>query len=250
MSVMQGQPAISVYNDPMKSLSAYVKQVMGDPKGTNYQYQPFQIQMYQALSASQGQYIFQLKKGISADETPIDIRLDNNDGYYAAYISLVIRKYIATAGSEDWGKYIDYPYVDGNYFNGNNGEAASLNTVFSGLLTIQTKTVERLSLSTDAFRMVPEHPYVINPGAGPQVAPEIPQYGPQLEDKGFFRLPDLIGFNGNDDNRIRVDLGAASNYTGITGTVNSGGTSVTTRNLIGVKMFGIKIVGGSTPAIR
>lgn len=244
------QLAVSVYNDPMKQLSTYVKTVMKDPQGTMYQYQPFVLRMYQALSTSQENYIFQLKKGISPNETPIDIRLDNNDGFYAAYMSVVIRKYVGTAGSEDYGKYFDFPYVDGNFFAGNNGEAASLNTVFSGVTTVQTKTVERLNLATDVFRMVPEHPYVINPGAGPQVAPEVPQYGPGLEAQGFFRLPDLIGFNGNDDNRITVSLGNASNYTGITGTVNSSGTNVTTRNLIGVKLFGIKIVGGSTPAIR
>lgn len=201
------------------------------------------LQVNLLLSTTQNQYNFDLYRVPGADH-PMDIKLDRNDGFFCTHIGLTISKQNTSVTPQQYANEAEFTSPDPNYFVGVASswpEWKSLMTLYNGLLTLSTGNAERIKdLSTSNFYYSPNRPYLLN-GADPD---QMPEYGPDLKQRGFYELGEMLGLSGQDNNDVRITLGPG-NYSIIDGSVNAAGTAVNTRNVVRLKLQGFKVIGGA-----
>ncbi|MEO0627850.1 MAG: hypothetical protein AAFY91_12730 [Bacteroidota bacterium] len=199
---------------------------------------PHILRVEQSLAENRNQYDFDLIENSSSDR-PLEQKLNRNDMFVILYIRLGIAKQNEVAG--DYANYPLFTYVDGNYFAAA-GAAAALRTIFNGKLTLKTDNVDRLQdYRTNLLEYVPERGYLN--ASGDQTAPEFPQMGPSLEQKGFLPVVPNIVLSGQQNNKIQLELGEGT-YTAIG---NSAGDET---NLVAIELFGYQINNAAEASIR
>ncbi|MBX2927015.1 MAG: hypothetical protein KF852_04205 [Saprospiraceae bacterium] len=224
---------------PLRALASRVR----DKVGTNYIVEWTTLMVNLVLSTTNNQYNFDLYKVPGADH-PMDNKLDRNDGFYVSHLGLVLTKQDITTTPAQYANNPEFTAPDQNFFVGVASswpEFRSLLTVYNGKLTIQTGNAERIKeLPTNNFYCSPNRPYLLN-GADPD---NFPEFGPNLDQRGFYELPELMGLSGQENNTAQLTLGPG-NTAIIDGSVNAAGSAVTTRNVVRLKLQGFKIVNGA-----
>lgn len=196
----------------------------------------------QVLSSSKNSYRFDIYETRGSDR-PAEVKLNRNDLFVASHLGLALYKQDTSVTPAQYANRPFFTNPNPEYFVGNNGEAAALETVYRGLLSINTKPVDRIQeLHTSLFRYVPERPYNSTDGY-------LEQQGPGLEQRGMFPVVPNIIFDGKEDNIITLDLGPGS-YAGIEGTVDGAGAAVDTRNVLVLQLFGWVVLNGAESANR
>ena len=183
------------------------------------------LRIEQPLVTGRNSYKFDLYENSGSDR-PLEEKLNRNDVFFMTHLALCLTKQDETTTPKQYGNYPLFTHPDPNYFIGANGattpEWQSLLPIFSGgKLTLKTSPVERLKdFLTLHLMYVPERGYLI--AAAPQVNAELPQYGPSMEERGFFRTNPTIIIDGNENNSVELSLGAGDT-TNIAGGIDGAG---------------------------
>lgn len=207
------------------------------------------LRLESLLDPNTSNYTLNLGESIGSDR-PLEMKLNRNNAFFLTHICLCITRQDASVTPAQYGNYPLFTYPDPNYFNGddtvNVPENQALELLYNGKLTLNTSPTDRLvDFATNIYRYVPERGYV---EAGVlNTFEEFPQYGPSLEERGFFKhVPNII-FDGQDNNQLKLNLGAG-NKAVIDGHVNSANVAVNTRNVLVIQLFGFEVINGAKSA--
>lgn len=202
-----------------------------------------------ALDPNQSTYTLEVGENKSADR-PLEIKLNRNDAFFITHTALGVRRQDETTTPKQYGNYPIYTYPDPNYHSGNDGanppENEALECLFNGKVTLNTSPTDRLvDFSSNIYKYVPERGYL--EATALNTLEEHAQYGPSLAERGFFKHVPHIIFNGNDNNRVKIELGAG-NKAVIDGHVDSANQAVDTRNVLVYQLFGFVVINGARNA--
>jgi len=228
-----------ITSSPNRALAARIREKVG----AGYIIQPNTIKVNLPVVPTNNQYLFDLYK-VSGSDHPLDNKLDRNDAFFITHMALHIFKQDESTTPKQYANGQAFTYPDPNFFVGvlsSWNEWKSLQTVYNGLLTLSTQNAERIKdFPTENFLFVPNRPYLLN-STDPD---NLPEYGPTLEERGFFELPEMLILNGQDNNDVKLTLGPG-NTAIIDGSVNAAGTAVNTRNVVALKLQGFSVIGGA-----
>jgi len=202
------------------------------------------LRVEQELSASKNTYTFDLKE-TNASDRPLEKKLKTNDLFFMTHLALCLTKQDTSTTPKQYGNFVLHTNPDPNVFVGDDSsnplEHVALETIYNGSLSLKTSPLERLSsFDTSMFRFVPERPHTVDYSNPDQH----PQYGPSMEERGYFALTPNIIIDGDDNNTLQLELGAGDT-TLIAGAVNAAGNSVNTRNVVVLLAHGFQVVGGA-----
>lgn len=242
---------INVYSDVERAAYDRIKSLLAAENPTlnvesDFIVNQHTLRVEQVLSASQNSYTFTLRD--TGNSRPLERRLNTNDLFFLTHIGLMLCKQDTSTTPPQYGNFPLFTNPDPNYFDGDNSggtpaEFDALNCVYNGELTLATTPVERLKdFSTTILRYVPERGY-LEPTTD-QDDVEYPQFGPNLDYRGFFRLTPNIILDGDENNTVVVDLGAGDT-TQIVGAVDRAGQSVNTRNVLVLMLHGFNVINGA-----
>jgi len=238
---------IIVSNDKDRAAYSRIRELMqNENPGVEFIINQDTLRLEQVLSASKSSYTFDMYETRGSDR-PAEKKLNRNHLFFLTHLALCLTKQDTTTTPKRYANYPLFTNPDPNFFLGNDStnmeEWQALETIFGGKLTIKTSPVVRLEdfLATN-FRYVPERNYQVD--YGNQVNSEYPQYGPGLEEKGFFSLTPNIIIDGQENNTITLTLGEGDT-TLIAGGLSSAGASVNTSNVLVVLMHGFVVVNGA-----
>ena len=208
------------------------------------------LRLEAALAPGKNSYPLDLFQNNGADR-PGEIKLNRNDLFLATGMSIKLAKQVS-ASDNTTGNAILYTFPDPQVFVGAPGsgakEHACLETIYNGTTTFRTSPVERLrELSNQMFRFVPERGTIKQ--ASPQINDEPAQYGPTVEQKGFYQLVPNIVINGAENNYVDIFL-AKGDTAVIDGSLNAAGSAATTRNVLIVELLGFVIVNGAQANLK
>lgn len=228
-----------ILSSERRALGARVRSIVGPNAIVEYT----TLQINQLLTSTNNIYNFDLYKVPGADH-PLDIKLDRNDGFFVSHIGLVLAKQDTSTTPPRYANDQEFTHPDPNYFVGvasSWNEWRSLMTVYNGLMTLSTGNAERIKdLWTGNFLYNPNRPALLN-STDPDNRPE---FGPTLDQKGFYELAEMLGLSGQDNNDIKITLGSG-NTAIIDGSVDAAGSAVNTRNVLRIKLQGFKVIGGA-----
>lgn len=244
------QTRIEVGSTYMRSVYSRMMQALGlDPQDNPFIISEKTLILERELVAGQNSYRFNLYE--NNNERPLEKKLNRNDGFVISHLALTIRKQDTSTTPKQYGNFPDFTHPDANYFVGvasSINESDCLENIYAGDLTLTTNNTKIIEeLSTEHFRFVPERGYTV--AAGSQTRDEWPQYGPSLEEKGFYPYSVNAILNGADNNEVTLNLGAG-NYSVIAGGVNAAGASVNTSNVVRVKLHGFEIAEAAQAALK
>jgi len=180
---------------------------------------------------------------------PTDNRLDQNDYFAMQAVGLKFGRatYNSSTGQiSQVGNYPKFTYPDPNYFNGNPAsgldEWQCLQTVLNGKLSLVVGSQQ--VIPQDSIQKLAYNPwgtYTSSPLA-------LPQYNGLADPaaRGNFNLPMNFILDLNQDNNFNIVL-ADGDTAVIDGSINSGGTASTVRNILWLELEGIVIknMGGN-----
>lgn len=209
------------------------------------------LRLEKKLSADRSSYQFDLYQNSGSDR-PLEKKLNRNDVFCITHLALGVCKEDTSTNPAQYANSRTYHSADPNYFAGAPAgqvkEFVSVQTAWNGKLTIKTNTTDRLQeFLTQLLEYIPERGHTLQ--AGSQLNDEWGQYGPSLEEKGFFKLTPNIILNGQQNNKILMDLGEGD-ISSIEGTADSGGTAVNTRNVLVLLLHGFTIHEAADPHLR
>jgi len=222
-----------------------------------WQVQPFEVRMEQVLLPTQRKYEFDLFRG-NRTARPSEVLLNRNDTFYATHIGFRLGR---RASGDETGLQVDnapfFTNADPNFFDGaavgGATEQQSLQAIWGGLMTLKTDTTERIrDLSMTYFNWVPENPYRVGATDGVDIdVPYLSQYGETMERRGLYKLTPTIGFDGQQDNRIVINIPGDSLIGNINGDTDSAGAAGQgNKNIAIAVMFGYLIIQGSDPITK
>ena len=200
------------------------------------------LRLEKALSPTRSSYTFDLFENRGSDR-PLEQKLNRNDLFFLTHIALGVVKQNTTDGH--YANHPIYFHPDQNIFIGNDGagdpdslEAYSLEAVYNSTVNIKTSPVERLKdfLSLN-FRYVPEQ--VAN---GTAKTPG--QFGPTMEQRGFYSLNPNIIIDGYDNNTVELQLGTGG-YKTIAGGINASNVAVDTTNVVVFLLHGFVAINAA-----
>lgn len=217
--------------------------------GSNFVINAKALRLEAALDPNKSSYTLDMAENVGADR-PLEIKLNRNDAFFITHSALGIVRQNEVASPKQYGNFPLFTYPDPNYFNGDDTvnllEYQALECLFNGKVTLNTSPTDRLvDFATNQYKYIPERGYmeagVLNTNE------EIPQYGPSLGERGFFKhVPNII-FDGQDNNRVKIDLGAGDKAM-IDGHVDSANAAVDTRNVLVFMLFGFVVINGAKSA--
>lgn len=209
------------------------------------------LRLEKELSADRSSYNFDLYQNSGSDR-PLEKKLNRNDVFCITHLALGVCKQDTTTSPKQYGNFRVYHNADPNYFIGAPAgqveEWVSVQTVWNGKLTVKTNTTDRLQeFLTQMLEYIPERGHTKQ--AAPQINDEWGQYGPSMEEKGYFKLTPNIILNGQQNNRITLELGSGD-IASIEGTVDNTPTAVDTRNVVVLLLHGFTIHEAADPQLR
>lgn len=219
---------------------------------SNFIIQPKLLILEQVADSNKNSYRFSFMENTDQDR-PNEVKLNRNNAFMATHYGLGVRKQDTSVTPEDYATpiyhYADHTYFDGNNETANQTEGDSLQTIWTGKLSIKTKNLDRIQdLSTSLFRVSPERVYseaaAVSPGSP---VPTHAQYGPTEEGKGLIRFQPQLLFDGQADNFVNYTLGPG-NYSTIEGKLDADGTANNVSNVLVFLAYGFEIVNGSANA--
>jgi hypothetical protein len=210
--------------------------------GEEFIINPQTLRLEAALSATRSNYSLDLFENRGSDR-PLEQKLNRNDLFFLTHIAMGVAQANPTAGH--YANFPVYHHGDQNVFIGNDSggnpqslEAYCLETLWNSKLTIKTSPVERLKdFLTNNFRYVPEN--VAN-----TTSKTTGQYGPTMEQRGFYAVQPNIIIDGYDNNTLELDLGAGA-LTNIAGGINASNVAVNTRNVLVFFLHGFVAINGA-----
>lgn len=232
-----------LHSDFVRVQDALRKNGYGNPD--RYITQEKTLRVEQLLSSTRASYDFNLYETPGAGR-PQEIKLNRNDLFFISHISVGVYKQDAEASPAVYSNPI-YTFPDPNYFLGVSGgvnEWDCLETVYSGKCSLFTDPVQRIrDFSTLHFRYVPRRPTLESAFVG--ITNDIPpQYGPDLEGRGFYKLSYFPALYGQQNNRFTLELGNG-NQSVIAGGVDGAGEAVDTLNVLTVLLHGFNVENGA-----
>lgn len=248
MMTYSGAPQTIVSTDSDRAAYSRVQQEMYKRTGgTDFIINPKTLRLENLLAAGRNQYKFDLYKNPGSDR-PLEEKLNRNDMFFLTHLALGIVKQDATVTPAKYANYPVFYSPDPNYFVGavaGEFENESLECIYNGSLTMNTKPVERqTAFLTNHFRIVPERGYT--KFAAPQTRDEWPQL--TFAD-ALVKLEPLIIIDGKEDNSVGLELGAG-NTNVIAGGVTAAGAALNTRNVVVVFMHGYLVVNAAQAGNR
>lgn len=200
------------------------------------------LRLEQALTANRSNYTFDLFENRGSDR-PLEEKLNRNDLFFLTHVSMGVAQQDTTAG--DYANFPIYFHGDKNVFIGNDGggnpdslEAYCIEALYNSRMTIKTSPVERLKdFLTLNFRYVPEN--IAN-----ATSATTGQFGPTMEQRGFYPVNPNIIIDGYDNNSIELELGTGS-YTNIAGGINASNVAVDTSNVLVFLLHGFVAINGA-----
>jgi hypothetical protein len=202
------------------------------------------LRLENELTPAKSSYVFDMYETRGADR-PGEEKLNRNHLFFLTHAAVCLTKQDKTTSPRRFGNYPLFTNPDPNFFVGDDStnmlEYQALETIFGGKLTVKTSPVVRLEdfLNTN-FRYVPERNYTVNSSGND----EYPQYGPTMEEKGFFRLTPQIIIDGQENNTVEVSLGEGDTAL-IAGGIDAAGDAVDTTNVLVVLLHGFIVVNGA-----
>lgn len=208
------------------------------------------LRLEAVLEPGRNNYELQIKENPGSDR-PLERKLNQNDGFVISHIGLGITRQDESGAVKKYGNFPIFNNPDPNYFvgaQGGNTEAEGLYCIYNGDLSLKTNNTELIQQFNLLHTLcVPERGYTKL--AAPQVADELPQFGPNLESKGFYPYSVNQILNGQDNNTVSVNLGKGSTAL-IDGAVDGAGAAVNTRNVLVVFLHGYEIAEAAQSGLR
>lgn len=194
------------------------------------------------LSPTRSSYNLDMFENRGSDR-PLEEKLNRNDLFFLTHIAMGVCQQNTTAGH--YANFPIYFHGDQNVFIGNDGggnpqslEAYCIETLFNSKMTIKTSPVERLKdFLTNNFRYVPEN--VAN-----TTSKTTGQFGPTMEQRGFYPVNPNIIIDGYDNNSIELTLGTGA-LTNIDGGINASNVAVNTSNVLVFMLHGFVAINGA-----
>jgi hypothetical protein len=202
------------------------------------------LRIEQVLEASKNSYTFDFSENRGADRK-MERKLNRNDLFFITHLAVCIAQQDASNGN--YANYVLHTFPDPQIFVGDDStnlkEYLALETIYGGRLSIKTTPVERLTdFLAHNFRYVPERGVIKKTAT--QNNDEPAQYGPSLEEKGFFALTPNIIIDGQENNTASLTLGSGDT-TLIAGGVDASNDAVDTSNVLVLLAHGFKVVNGA-----
>ncbi len=184
-------------------------------------------------------------------DRPLERKLNRNDGFVLSHIGFALTKQDTTKTPQEYGNFPLFTNPDPNYFvglAGGDSEASAIETPYNGDLSLKVNNTEIIQeFAVLHTRYVPERGYTRV--AAPQIAAEYPQYGPGMEERGFYPYSISSILNGQDNNIVKINLGAG-NTSLIAGGVDESGAALDTRNVIVIFLHGYEIAEAAQAGLR
>jgi len=224
-----------------------VKQIVG----SSFTMNDTALRLEAVLSPSISSYQLEFSENKGSDR-PSEQKLNHNDAFFITSIAVLLTRQDESTTPKRYGNYPLFTYPDPNYHNGddtvNMKEYEALECLYNGTLTLNTSPVDRLvNFPINLYKVNPERGFLV--GAGTQPNSEFPQFGPSMEERGFFNHVPTIVLDGKSNNNIKLQLGHGDKAM-IDGNVNSLNVAVNTRNVAVVLVRGINVINGATAANR
>lgn len=214
-----------------KDLNITVDQLMEQYLVTNHS-----LESWRYLDPSQSKYDFTFNAGVSTP-VPGESLLDKNSWFGIIGMSLCFKKCDYTAATSTYSNHGNYSvktWPTPAYFNG--PASAAGKTEWQNLNTIEEGKVSLRSGTSDMFNGFKAREFFIQNINSESASPlDHQQYGPSLDERGFFQFAPHFILDGGQDNVLTIEL--ANGDRSIIDGSNSPLTN--TRNLIGVRAFGV-----------
>lgn len=198
---------INVIADPQRGRFERVQATMNELGIGKFIVYPKLLRLEKQLSNTQQNYQFNMYQD-AADLRPPEVRLNRNDAFVCNAIGLALYKPSAE-GEEGQANLYTWPNTD--VFAGV-GEAAALQQLYNGLLTIKTGPVDRLKdFHTSVLEYNPNNRLI----AATATATGGPVWGPGFEQRGMLPIEPGIIFDGSQDNRVFLSVGTGDFSTAV-----------------------------------
>lgn len=202
------------------------------------------LRLEKLLVAGQNAYDFDLYQNPGSDR-PLENKLNRNDVLIITELALAITKQDATTTPPRYANYPLYHFPDPAFFLGVPAagltEAQCLETVYNGKLAIKTNNTERLpGLLTAHFRYAPNRTTATTVHA---------EYGPEMAGRGFFPTEPHVILNGQQNNSVRLGIGAGET-TVIAGGISAAAAALDTRNVCVLLIHGFLVSEAAEAALR
>ena len=214
----------------MLNSSAIPGQPMISAEGViqNYKFYDDSLQLVGALSPSTSSYDLNPVEGVTAS-VPTARLMQRSDLFAVTGVGLFFTRATYSSVNQSLSAYGNYqrftfPYV--GVFTGTSEQAGLLNIV-NGVISLNVQNDQQWAVPVS--RMVYANEYI-----NAQVSTIV--YGGSDAAQGILNLDSLVILDGNNDNKVTVQLPAGGTLTNIDGNTNAG-----TRNLIVVQLTGFRI---------
>ncbi len=204
-----------------------------------YNIMPSVIKMGILLDPGKSEYVLYPRKGVDPAATPDSVLLDQNDWFIANGLGLRFARADWAAGVySNYGNYIPLTFPDPAFFaytsTALGAEALGLNCIVNGTTSVKvngTPMIDSLLNTELTFRG--DKTYTTSPVA-------YPTFGATPGQRGFFASTPTLILNAMADNSVSVTLGQGAKLN-IDGTISTGTTASTTRNVLYALFNGWKI---------
>ena len=189
---------IIVSSDPQRARYERLLGIMRQVGFGEFYVYPHMLRVEQDITSPvSSRYTFSFFENAQADKAT-EIKLNRNDAFFWSHIGLGI--YNATAGQEGHSQIYYTP--DPLVFTTAN-EATALRQIYQGNISLQTKPVERLNMSTLPL----EYNYGWKTQGATGVSLGSSVYGPDMDSKGLFGMTPEVILSGDQDNDVILDIG-------------------------------------------
>lgn len=200
---------------------------------------PSVIKMGILLDPGKSEYIFYPRKGVDPTATPDSVLLDQNDWFIANGLGLRFSRADWAAGVySNYGNYVPLTFPEPAFFSYTStalgAETLGLNTIVNGTTSVKvngTPMIDNLLNTELVYRG--DKSYTTSPVA-------YGTSGPTPGNRGFFAMTPTLILNAMSDNSINVTVGSGAKLN-IDGTISTGTTASTTRNVLYAMLNGWKI---------
>lgn len=234
----------NVYFTPSPQRAAYsrFRDLLTRETGEEFIINEKTLRLEAPLSATRSSYNLDLFENRGSDRQ-LEEKLNRNDLFFLTHIAMGVAQQDTTAGH--YANFPVYFHGDQNVFVGNDGggdpdslESYCVESLYNSKVNIKTSPVERLKdFLTYNFRYVPEQ--VAN-----TTAKTTGQFGPTMEQRGFYPLNPNIIIDGYDNNTIELQLGTGG-YTNIAGGINASNVAVDTSNVLVFLLHGFVAINAA-----
>ncbi len=194
------------------------------------------LEAWRYLDPNQSKYDFTFNAGVSTP-VPGESLLDKNSWFGIIGMSLCFKKCdyaAATSTYSNHGNYGVKTWPTPQYFNG--PASAAGKTEWQNLMTIEEGKVSLRSGTADMFNSFKAREFFLQGVSSESLSPlDHQQYGPSLDERGFFQYAPHFILDGGQDNVMSIEL-ANGDRSIIDGNNNP---LTNTRNMLGARLFGV-----------